>query len=190
MNHSSFGSKSKSLVSVLLSLYWFLFSPCFALPSQASTADRVSIHTVSELSVPSSTELIQSEVDHYLTELPQQFWALRDVTLLREQITHQAVTVIDVRESSEFEAGHIPSALNIPLRTLPQNLSQIPRDQPVVMYCSSGYRSAMGVMALHLLGYPNVQGFPPSIQGWIASGEPLESLSEPSDDVQSSQCEN
>lgn len=121
-----------------------------------------------------SGEPIDSEVDHYLTELPKKFWALRDVDSLREQIEHQSVTVIDVREFSEYESGHISSAINIPLRTLTQNLSQIPQDRPVVLYCSSGYRSAMGVMALHLLGFENVQGFPPSIQGWIAHGEIVE----------------
>jgi len=41
------------------------------------------------------------------------------------------------------------------------------------LYCSSGYRSAMGVMTLHLLGYENVQGFPPSFAAWQAAGEAI-----------------
>ncbi|MGA9380759.1 MAG: rhodanese-like domain-containing protein [Phormidium sp.] len=57
--------------------------------------------------------------------------------------------------------------------TLAHNLNQIPRDRPVVLYCSSGYRSAMGVMTLHLLGYENVQGFPPSFAAWQAAGEAI-----------------
>jgi len=42
-----------------------------------------------------------------------------------------------------------------------------------VLYCSTGYRSSMGVMTLHLLNYDNVQGFPPSFAGWKASGEAI-----------------
>jgi rhodanese-related sulfurtransferase len=54
-----------------------------------------------------------------------------------------------------------------------RHLNQIPTDRPVVLYCSTGYRSAMGVMTLHLLNYDNVQGFPPSFAGWKAAGEAI-----------------
>jgi rhodanese-related sulfurtransferase len=73
----------------------------------------------------------------------------------------------------------IPAAINIPLRTLAQHLDQIERDRPVVLYCSSGYRSAMGVVTLHLLGYDNVQGFPPSFRGWKAAGEAVSNHTQP-----------
>ncbi|WP_414545768.1 rhodanese-like domain-containing protein [Nostoc sp. CCY0012] len=56
---------------------------------------------------------------------------------------------------------------------LNQTLDKIPHNQPVIMYCTSGYRSAMAVMSLRLLGYENVRGFPPSINGWKAAGQPL-----------------
>ena len=50
--------------------------------------------------------------------------------------------------------------------TLVQNLDRVPNEKPVMLYCSSGYRTGMGVMTLRLLGYDNVEGFPPSYQGW------------------------
>jgi rhodanese-related sulfurtransferase len=59
---------------------------------------------------------------------------------------------------------------------LAQNLDRIPYDRSVVIYCSSGHRSAMGVMTLHLLGYKKVQGFPPSFTGWQAAGEAISSM--------------
>ena len=88
-------------------------------------------------------------------------------------MTSRQPLLVDVRESSEYQSGHIPDAINIPLRTLTHNLNKIPRDRPVVLYCSTGYRSAMGVMTLHLLNYDNVQGFPPSFAGWKAAGEAI-----------------
>jgi rhodanese-related sulfurtransferase len=81
--------------------------------------------------------------------------------------------LIDVREKFEYQSGHIPSAINIPLRTLSQNLDQIPRDRPVILSCSTGYRSAIGVMTLHLFGYENVKGFPASFTGWKNAGEAI-----------------
>lgn len=47
--------------------------------------------------------------------------------------------VIDVRPASEYAAGHIPGALNIPLESLPQRLKALPKKQEVVAYCRGPY---------------------------------------------------
>lgn len=77
--------------------------------------------------------------------------------------------------NSEYAYGHIKGAINLPLRDITQNLNQIPIDRPVVLYCVTDYRTGMGVMALQMLGYSNIRGFPPSIEGWKTAGEELES---------------
>lgn len=64
------------------------------------------------------------------------------------------VTLIDVREPHEWNAGHIEGAQLIPLRTLPQRLDSIPRDRDVVVYCQVGARS------MHALEFLRAQGFP------------------------------
>jgi rhodanese-related sulfurtransferase len=95
------------------------------------------------------------------------------VASLKSRLANPESVLVDVREPSEYQSGHIPNAINIPLRTLTDNLDKIVRDRPVVLYCSTGYRSAMGVMTLHLLGYDNVQGFPPSFASWKTAGEKI-----------------
>jgi rhodanese-related sulfurtransferase len=112
-------------------------------------------------------------VDRFLTSMPAGYYTIANVEGLKKQLKKTQTLLVDVREPSEYRSGHIPNAINIPLRTLTQNLDQIARDRPVVLYCSSGYRSAMGVMTLHLLGYENVQGFPPSFAGWKNAGEAI-----------------
>ena len=112
-------------------------------------------------------------VDRFLTSMPAGYYTIANVEGLKNQLKNPQTLLVDVREPSEYRSGHIPNAINIPLRTLTQNLDQIARDRPVVLYCSSGYRSAMGVMTLHLLGYENVQGFPPSFAGWKNAGEAI-----------------
>jgi rhodanese-related sulfurtransferase len=115
-----------------------------------------------------------SGVDGFLSSIPSGYYAIANVTGLKSQLENPQTVLVDVRERSEYQSGHIPSAINIPLRTLVHQVNEIPHDRPVVLYCSSGYRSAMGVMTLHLLGYDNVKGFPPSFVGWKAAGEAID----------------
>ncbi|WP_232432197.1 rhodanese-like domain-containing protein [Chamaesiphon minutus] len=102
--------------------------------------------------------------------MPAGYYTIASVEKLKSQLDNSQTLLVDVREASEYRAGHIPNAINIPLQTLARNLSKIPTDRSVVLYCSSGYRSGMGVMTLHLFNYDNVQGFPPSFLGWKARG--------------------
>ena len=71
--------------------------------------------------------------------------------LMREE----AVTVLDVRPSVEYNAGHIAGALSIPLKALQQRLSDLPRDQEIVAYCRGPY-CVLSVMAVEML---RAQGF-------------------------------
>jgi len=47
--------------------------------------------------------------------------------------------VIDVRPPNEYDAGHIPGAVNIPLDTLPEHLAKLPKEQEIVAYCRGPY---------------------------------------------------
>ena len=113
-------------------------------------------------------------IDRFLTTIPKDYYTIKQVEQLKSISKNKNALLVDVREPSEFNSGHIPGAINIPLRTLTQNLDKIPQNRPVILYCTTGYRTAMGVMSLEMLGYHNVSGFPPSIQGWKAAGELLE----------------
>lgn len=123
--------------------------------------------------IPDSSPDLKAAVDRALTSIPAGYYKIDDVEGLKHLQADSHALLVDVREPSEYQAGHIPTAINLPLRSLAQHLDQIVRDRPVVLYCSTGYRSAMGVVTLHLLGYDNVQGFPPSLSGWKAAGEAI-----------------
>jgi rhodanese-related sulfurtransferase len=79
--------------------------------------------------------------------------------------------LVDVREPGEYQEGHLPNAINIPIRSLAQNLDKIPAGKPVFVYCKSGHRAALSTAALQLLGYNNVKAFPPGFVGWQKAGE-------------------
>lgn len=75
-----------------------------------------------------------------------------DVKRLRDE----GGRVIDVRTASEFEAGHLPGAINIPLGELTGRIASAAPDknQPLLLHCASGARSAAAVKILRDLGYP------------------------------------
>jgi len=128
----------------------------------------------SKVTSPPSAE-VYTAVDQLLNSLPRDYYTVMQVKQLKNKLKKRDnVVLVDVREPSEYDSGHIPGAINVPVRSLTKNLDRIPTDKPVILYCSSGHRTAIGMTALRLLGYTNVRSFPPSINGWKAAGEPLE----------------
>ena len=165
---------NQSIRTVVLALVLGIFlwlgvgpSSVLAAPLQATE----SILPVRGKTLPEVSLELKLGVDRFLTSMPAGYYAISNVVGLKSRLANPEAVLVDVREPSEYQSGHIPNAINIPLRTLPDNLDKIVHDRPVVLYCSTGYRSAMGVMTLHLLGYDNVQGFPPSFAGWKTAGE-------------------
>jgi rhodanese-related sulfurtransferase len=90
------------------------------------------------------------------------------------------VTVIDTRPAEEFDAGHLPGALNIPLRDLKRRLRELPRDQEIVAYCRGPYcvLSYEAVAELRRRGFKAARledGYPE----WRAAGLPVEHTTNP-----------
>jgi rhodanese-related sulfurtransferase len=138
----------------------------------AATLETESIHPQAVSNLQQITA-VQRAVDRYLISIPANYNALSTVPALKSLMASSNPFLVDVRNHSEYQGGHIIGAVNIPLNELERHLEDIPADQEVVLYCSTGYRSAMGVMALHLQGFTHVHGFPPSLAGWQAAGEPV-----------------
>ena len=55
---------------------------------------------------------------------------------LRAKVTRGEVTVIDVRDARAIATRHIPGSLNIPFASIETQLDQIPKDKPIVLYCT------------------------------------------------------
>ena len=68
--------------------------------------------------------------------------------------------VLDVREPQESALGHIEGANNIPLHSLRESMSKLPRDREILVYCAVGQRSYYASRALRLNGFPakNISG--------------------------------
>lgn len=63
--------------------------------------------------------------------------------------------VIDIRKKSEFDSEHVTTAINIPLNEINQHLSEIPKNEPFILYCGSGYRTMIAASILKQRGWEN-----------------------------------
>jgi ArsR family transcriptional regulator len=96
-------------------------------------------------------------------------------TELATRLREGSVVLIDVRPEDEYSLGHLPGALNIPLRQLGERLSELPRDHPIVAYCRGPYcvLSFEAVAALRTHGF-NVRRLEEGFPEWKAAGLPVE----------------
>ena len=81
--------------------------------------------------------------------------------------------ILDVREPSEWAQAHIQGATLIPLGSLANRLSELPKDRQIVVYCHSGNRSAQGRDILKNAGFTQVTSMAGGITAWQAQGQPV-----------------
>jgi rhodanese-related sulfurtransferase len=84
----------------------------------------------------------------------------------------EKLVLIDVREDSEWQAGHASSAVHISRGTLESGIEKAAPDkaQRVVLYCRSGSRSALAAESLQKMGYTNVFSLAGGFTGYQAAG--------------------
>ena len=92
----------------------------------------------------------------------------------KEMMDSQEVIILDVREQDEYDSGHIPGAVLLPVGTIDETTAAevIPeKDSTVLVYCRSGNRSKTASSALADLGYTNIYEFG-GINTWPYETEP------------------
>ena len=84
------------------------------------------------------------------------------------------VMILDVREQDEWDAGHIPGAVFMPMGQVPDRLSEIPKDKTVIVQCRSGNRSSQVTDFLVQQGFTNVHNMAGGLNAWQSAGLPVE----------------
>jgi rhodanese-related sulfurtransferase len=93
-----------------------------------------------------------------------------------ELINHKNALVLDVREEAEFKSGHLINAKWLPLGKLSERVGELERyrEQPIVVVCRSGQRSAAACSMLVKQGFTQAYNLVGGVTGWQKSNLPLE----------------
>ena len=90
-----------------------------------------------------------------------------------ELLEAESIILVDVRETHEFNAGHIDGAILMPLSSFDPSAVPLEDGKPVVIYCARGGRSANAVAMCQQFGVPVEQHLAEGIMGWVAAGLPV-----------------
>ncbi|CAN5230141.1 molybdopterin-synthase adenylyltransferase MoeB [soil metagenome] len=120
--------------------------------------------------MPPSYRQQYDRVKHLVREV-----AAEEVRASLERVGQDRPRVIDVRERHEWDAGRIPGAEHIPLGEIGAAAERLPRkDEPIVLHCAAGVRSAIAAHTLQELGYTNVVSMAGGFSRWQQLGHPVE----------------
>lgn len=103
---------------------------------------------------------------------------VQEISILdADQAIREADLLLDVREADEFAAGHLSGAVHISRGMLEFKFSGDPalqpRDLKIVLYCKTSGRAALSAVALHEMGYLNVQSLAGGFDAWVSAGKPV-----------------
>ncbi len=106
----------------------------YALSNEAVFRLIMSLREVAELQLEEMHHLLEA---HLKPNTP--FEPISLETLKQMQAESQPMTLLDVRPEDEFQSGHLPNAINIPIDDLPESLSELDPEQTLVVYCRGPY---------------------------------------------------
>ncbi len=92
---------------------------------------------------------------------------------VKDLLDSQAIHLIDVREAHEWNEGHIPGAVHLPLSELSARAGDLPQDRPVIFYCLSGGRSGQALAWCKSAGHAVEGHMAGGIGAWRMQGLPV-----------------
>ena len=95
---------------------------------------------------------------------------------VRRKLETGKAKLIDVREDSEWAAGHARGAQHLGKGVIERDIEQsVPdKNSELILYCGGGFRSALATDSLQKMGYTNVASMAGGWRGWQAAGGPVE----------------
>ena len=100
---------------------------------------------------------------------------VREVTVedvMQMRANGDEALILDIREESEWAAGHMPGAHHLGRGVLEVKAHQVlpDPDVPIVLYCGGGNRSVLAADVMQVMGYTNVASMSGGWRGWMAAG--------------------
>jgi rhodanese-related sulfurtransferase len=107
----------------------------------------------------------------------RRFSKVREIGALRatQLINRQNAVLLDLREIKDYDAGHVPNAVHIPLSQLASRGGELAKltSRPLIAYCDRGIRSRNAGSALSKLGFAEVYTLHGGVRAWTDAGLPV-----------------
>ena len=89
---------------------------------------------------------------------------------------NDTLVLVDVREDSEWQAGHATGAMHLGRGVIERDITgKLPdKAAPIVLYCGGGFRSALAAESIQKMGYTNVRSLAGGWSAWLERGGPTE----------------
>jgi len=116
-----------------------------------------------------------SAVYVYYTQLQSTEVRYRDVTVEQAKTLIESMpslVILDVRTLGEYDEGHIEGAIIIPVQELEERVSELSKEDEILVYCRTGNRSATAVNILNDNGFTKIFHMFNGITAWIQAGYP------------------
>ena len=111
----------------------------------------------------------------FVNRAREQVTECRVQDVIDRRATGEQFILLDVREESEFAAGHIPDAQHLGKGVIERDVEKLFPDPSVelVLYCGGGYRSTLAALNLQQMGYHNVISMDGGFRGWKDAAQPV-----------------
>lgn len=96
-----------------------------------------------------------------------------DREAVKRGLADSSILLVDVREPHEFEAGHIPGAVSMPLSVFDPAALPVKAGQEIVFSCNSGMRTLVAIERAKASGCDFDTHYRGSFKDWVAAGEPV-----------------
>ena len=152
--------KLKLLSLILVLILAFGMTSCAKKEEPATTSMEVT--EVTEESVPEETSadsetesnIVEENVMAYFANMPDHIYKIGQKDFLDMVKAGEDITILDIRSEKDYSEGHVKGALNLPWGTaISDNLSKIPNDKPVFVYCYTGQTAGQAVATLNVAGF-------------------------------------
>lgn len=89
----------------------------------------------------------------YFTDMPEHVYKIDQKEFVKKVTDGEAMTILDIRTAEDYAKGHVKGAVNVPWGTaIAENLSKIPTDKPVFVYCYTGQTAGQAVVTMNVAG--------------------------------------
>ena len=137
----------------------------------AACAVLVLVATVGVPVAAESSDVANPEFGRMLDDLLPESVESVSVVIASKQ---SGAVFLDARELEEFAVSRLPGAQHVGFKQFdPESLAKLDRDQPIIVYCSVGYRSALITQRLEAAGYRHVRNLYGGIFEWVNQGQPV-----------------